>query len=67
MGQDFCSAQLMIISLIINSAAREPYSSMTPSHKEAAWPLFLLPFLAFGSKLPAGNIGIKSEGKGYHG
>ena len=45
MGQDSCSAQLMIISLIINSAAKESYSSMTPSHKEAALPLFLLPFL----------------------
>lgn len=36
--------QLMIISLIINSAASESYSSMIRSHRKAAYAAFLLPF-----------------------
>ena len=49
--------QLMIISLIINSAASESYSSMIRSHRKAAYAAFLLPFYGiiwkiFSSRFP---------------
>ena len=49
--------QLMIISLIINSAASESYSSMIRSHRKAAYAAFFVAFYGiiwkiFSSRFP---------------
>ena len=42
--------QLMIISLIINSAASESYSSMIRSHRKAAYAAFFVALLWYNLK-----------------